>query len=340
MEKVNIIQIGIRHEHASGKFLSLKKRSDIFNILGYVDEEDFCKTPFCPQTFAPAVYEGFRKFTLDEALNCPGVDAVAVEVPNRDLVPTAMKCMEHNLPMHMDKPAGETLEPYKKLLDGCKAKNLPFQMGYMFRGNPAFQFCIRAIREKLIGDVFEIEADMDHCYGLESYQEYIGKFSGGIIFNLGCHLIDFVVASLGRPENVTPFLKSAPGYSEPVRNNCMTVLEYPHALVTLRACSKDACNTGGRAMKIAGTKGTIKFSPIERFDGKSVEIELTMHEESGLFPKGNHTLRFLPQRDRYEVQLAELAQVIRGEAKPSYSYEHDYLVHEVTLAASNYIKWR
>ena len=120
----------------------------------------------------------------------------------------------------------------------------------------------------------------------------------------------------------------------------MAVLEYPNALVTLRSCSKDACNTGGRAIKIAGTKGTIKFSPVERFDGKSVEINLTLAEDRGLFPKGSHTLCFPPQRDRYEVQLTELAQVIRGETTSTYSYEHDYLVHEVTLAASNYINWR
>ncbi|MBO4491581.1 MAG: Gfo/Idh/MocA family oxidoreductase [Lentisphaeria bacterium] len=337
MEKVNIIQIGIRHEHASGKFNSLKKRPDIFNILGYVDEQDFCKSPWLTEFFNENNYAEYRKLTLEEALNFPGLEAVTVEVPNNDLVPIALKCMEHGLPMHMDKPAGEDLELYKKLLDGCKAKNLPFQMGYMFRGNPAFRFCIRAVREKLIGDVFEIEADMNHCYGSDIYQEYLGKFSGGIMFNLGCHLIDFVVSAMGRPEKVTPFLKSAPGYPDSIRNNAMAVLEYPHALVTLRSCSRDACNTGGRSVRIAGTKGTIEFSPVERFDGKSVEIELTLPEDRGLFPKGTHTLRFPPQRDRYEVQLQELMQVIRGEARSSYSYEHDYLVHEVTLAASGYI---
>ena len=340
MEKINIIQIGIRHEHAAGKWATLKKRPDLFNLIGYVDERDFCKTPHLTQFFDENFYADHRKLTLDEALNYPGLEAVTVEVPNNDLVPVALQCMERGLAMHMDKPAGEDLTLYKNLLNGCKAKNLPFQMGYMFRGNPAFRFCIRAIREKLIGEVFEIEADMNHCYGNEIYQEYLGKFSGGIMYNLGCHLIDFIVAAMGRPDNVTSFLKSAPGYSDSIRNNCMAVLEYPHALVTLRSCSKDVCGNGGRTMRIAGTKGTVKFNPIERFDGKSVEIELTMSEDNGLFPKGVHTLRFPPQRDRYEVQLAELAQVIRGEAQSTYSYEHDYLVHEVTLAASKYITWR
>ena len=238
MEKIKVAQIGVCHEHASGKINSLRRLADVYEIVGVVDDHPTSKTPkFAGDCLKP--YEGLKWMTEEEALNYPGLQAVVVEVPNNELVPTAMRCMERGLAMHMDKPAGEDLALYKKLLDGCKAKNLPFQMGFMFRGNPAFQFCISAIREKLIGDVFEIEADMNHCYGGEKYQNYIGSFAGGIMYNLGCHLIDFVVAAMGRPENVTPFLRSAPGYPAEIRNNCMAVLEYPHAFVTLRSCSKE-----------------------------------------------------------------------------------------------------
>lgn len=339
MEKIKVAQIGVCHEHASGKITSLRRLADVYEIVGVVDDNPTSKTPkFAGDNLKP--YEGLNWMTEEEVLNYPGLQAVVVEVPNNELVPTAMRCMERGLAMHMDKPAGEDPALYKKLLDGCKAKNLPFQMGFMFRGNPAFQFCISAIREKLIGDVFEIEADMNHCYGGEKYQDYIGSFAGGIMYNLGCHLIDFVVAAMGRPENVMPFLRSAPGYPAEIRNNCMTVLEYPHAFVTLRTCSKEIACTGGRRMKIAGTKGSIAFSPLERFDGKPVEVELSLSQDSGDYPAGKHTLRFKPQADRYEEQLAELAKMIRGEMKNPYTYEHDYLVHEVTLAAAGYTEWR
>ncbi len=339
MKKLNIIQIGVLHEHASGKFASLKSRPDIFNLLGYVDEREFCTAPYHPNAFAPELYAGYRQFTLDEALNHPVVEAVTIEVPNRDLVPTALRCLEHDLPMHMDKPA-EDLAQFQKLLAGCEAKNLPFQMGFMFRGNPAFQFCIEAIKSKLIGEVFSIDADMNHCYGGSGYQAYLGKIPGGIMFNLGCHLIDFIAAALGRPEKVTPFLKSAPGYPDQVLNNALAVLEYPQATVALRASSCDVANVAGRAVKIAGTLGTIKFSPIERFDGKGVEIELTLAEARGKFAAGKNIVSFPPQRDRYEAQLVELMQIIRGEMQPTYSYRHDYLVQEITSAAAGLNHWR
>ena len=160
------------------------------------------------------------------------------------------------------------------------------------------------------------------------------------MYNLGCHLIDFAIAALGRPTQVTSFLKSAPGYPANIRNNCMAVLEYPHALVTLRTCSKDAGSANGRYMKIAGTNGTIKISPLERFDGKSLEISMVLREASGTFPAGEQTLQMPVQYDRYEEQLVEFAEVIRGCRPVSYPYEHDYLVHEVTLAAAEYNHWR
>ena len=64
-----------------------------------------------------------------------------------------------------------------------------------------------------------------------------------------------------------------------------------------------------------------------------------MKNSPGL-PAGDHTLRFPLQHDRYTEQLIELAAVIRGEQEASYSYDHDYLVHEVTMAAAGYVNWR
>lgn len=336
-KRIKIAQIGICHEHASGKMVSLRRLPDDFEIVGVVDDNKTSHTPkFAGNKLTP--YEGLKWMTEEEVLNTPDLQAVLVEVPNNDLVPVAMRCMERGLAIHMDKPAGEDLGQYKKLLDGCKKRDLPFQMGFMFRGNPAFQFCIAAIREKLIGEVFELEADMHHCYGGDPYQDYIGSFPGGIMYNLGGHLIDFTVAAMGAPERVTPFLKAAPGYPDTIRNNCMAVLEYLHATAVVKTCSK-ALGVPHRRVKVNGTNGSIEFSPVECFHGPSVEVDLILADGRGSFPAGNHTLRFPPQADRFEKQLAEFARIIRGEMKNPYTYEHDYLVHKVTLAASNYIKW-
>jgi predicted dehydrogenase len=248
--------------------------------------------------------------------------------------------MEHGLAMHMDKPGGDDLELFGKLLNACKAKNLPFQMGYMFRNNPALQFCRKAVDEGWLGEVFEIQAGMSHNYGGESYQEYLANFKGGIMFNLGCHLIDLVVSILGRPDNVTPFLKSAPGSPGNCMNNCLTVLDYPHTNVTLHACSREVDGLEHRRFKLCGAKGTVELIPLERFDGKPLTMRMTLLEENEEYAAGTHTVDLGVQHDRYQGQLLELARIINGEIENPYTYEHDYLVQEVVLAASGYTAWK
>ena len=160
------------------------------------------------------------------------------------------------------------------------------------------------------------------------------------MFNLGCHLIDVTVAILGRPDNVTPFLKSAPGSPENSMNNCLAVFEYPHTHVMLHACSREADGLRHRRFKLCGTKGTVELYPLERFDGKPLTMRLTLLEGNQEYSAGTHMVDFGVQHDRYRGQLLELAQLINGEiGSPSYTYEHDNLVQEVVLAASGRNEW-
>ena len=334
---IKIGQIGVCHEHAAGKIDTLKKWPDVFEIVGVVDDRNSTAAKFAGTDMKP--YKGLKWLTEEELFNTPGLQAVTVETPNADLVPTALRCMERNLAMHMDKPGGEDLQLFGKLLDGCRQRSLPFQMGYMFRNNPAIQFCLKAVRENWLGDLFEIQADMSHHYGGHAYQQYLSHFRGGIMFNLGCHHIDWIVALLGRPEKVTPFLRSTPGAAAGAKNNCLAVLEYPHTMVSLTACDLVADGSNQRGLKICGSKGSIELRPLERFDGKPLQLRLTLLEGNAKYAAGTHRVDFEIKDGRYDGQLLELAKIIRGEMKNPYTYEHDCLTQEVLLAAAGNVKW-
>lgn len=336
-QRIKIGQIGIGHEHAAGKLDALKQLPDVYEIVGIVDDRHTTAARFAGDDLKP--YEGLRWMTEEELFDTPGLQAVVVETPNSDLVPTALRCMERNLAMHMDKPGGEDLDLFAKLLDGCKERNLPFQMGYMFRNNPAVQLCQKAVREGWLGDIFQVHADMSHTYGGEAYQRYLSNFKGGIMFNLGCHHFDLIVSMLGRPEKITPFLKSTPGAVNGAKNNCLAVLEYPHAVASVRACGLVVGGINRRRFKICGSKGTIEWSPLERFDGKPLEMQLSLLEGNEEYSAGSHVVNLGIKRNRYTDQLSELARIIRGGMKNPYTYEHDYLTQEVTLAAAGYTEW-
>ena len=337
MRKLKIVQIGIRHEHALGKFKTIKKMADQFDLAGIVDEKDFSTSAhfLIGNTKSFEGYKGERFITLEEALNMKDLDAALIEVPNLDLVPVGMMFAERGIPIHLDKPCGEDLPLYKKLLDLVETRHIPFQMGYVFRYNQAVRFAVDAVRSGLLGNIFEVQAGMSHNYGKEEYQQYLAAFKGGIMFNLGCHLIDFIVEMLGRPERIVPFMKSAEA-GDPSFNNCLSVFEYPHALAYVNICSKDTL--ARRRLRIGGTRGSLEFCPMERDDGRGIDVSLKLKQDVGPYKKGEQTVGFPPENDRYAAQLFNFSQMIQGEATDPFTRAHDYLVHEMTLAASGYFK--
>lgn len=337
MDRIRIGQIGVGHEHAAAKMRTLRSLPEVFEVVGVVDDRATRSPRFAGDDLTS--YDGLTWMTEEQLLATPGLQAVLIETPNHDLVPTALRCVRRGLPMHMDKPGGEDMAAFRRLLDGCREAGVALQIGYMFRNNPAMRFALRAVRERWLGDIFEVQASMSHNYGGEPYQRYLGHFRGGIMFNLGCHLVDLVVALLGRPERVTPYLKSAPGDDHAIKNNCVAILEYPHATATLRACSREVDGLNRRRLKICGTRGTIELSPLERFDGQPLQMGLTLLEGNDEYAAGSHAVEFGVVRDRYEDQFREFARIVRGEIKNPYTYDHDDLVQEVTLAASGRLGW-
>lgn len=336
-ERIKVVQFGVTHEHAGGKIATLRKLADIYDIVGYVDDRATSPVRFIDEGLKP--YEGLRKLTAEEAFATPGLRLAMVEVSNPYLLDMAFECLRHNLAMHMDKPPTENLARYRALLAGCRERGLPFQMGYMFRGNPAIQFCVKAVRDGLLGEIDEVRADMTHNYGCLRYQEYLSHFRGGIMYNLGCHLIDFIVAMLGRPERVTPFLRDTAGAVASAKNNCAAVLEYPHTLVMLSAADRELTGANPRELVITGSKGTAVLAPLEEIGtGRPVRVKLELKKAEGSYKAGMQEIKFPLVADRYETQLRELARVIRGEIPQPDTWEHDAETLEVTLAASGVLK--
>ena len=328
---------GLKHEHSAGKLLTLSKMKDDFEIVAVADDRARTTPSYRAD---PLPLDGLKIVGETEALAMRDIDVVFVEVANNDLMEIARIYAERGVPMHCDKPCGETMGPYREVVEMCRAKNLPMQIGYMFRANPGVRFCHRAVREGWLGGVVHIEADMNHDYGDDSYQKYVGTFKGGILYNLGCHLVDLILpmmeGELVRATNVTG---TAKGDGPDCLNRCAALLEWSDATALIRSCSRVPDGLPHRRLRIDGTKGTIDLCPIERFDGEHLALDLTLSEAAGGFASGRHAVDLGVQTDRYMDQLRELAEIVRGERhNPTELYDHDLKVHEITLAACGYDK--
>ncbi len=328
-KKVRVVQWGMRHEHASGKFKSLKTLPDDFELVGIVDDRS-SKTATTVKNFK--LYDGVPLISEERLFSDKSIDAVFVEVANDDLVGIGMKCARHGLPMHFDKPCGQTYQPFADMVEICRSRRLPLQLGYMFRVNPAIRFIQKAVKDGWLGEIVSIEADMNHNYGDSEYPYYIGTFKGGLVYNLCCHLVDFILPMMpGLPTRAHPVLLTAPGDPEGPKTNCVVVLEWPHATATIRSCSQAAGQK--RWLRVSGTKGSIDLMPIERFDGKPTLLEMRLAQDVPGYKKGGHTVNCGIQKDRYAEQLKELADIVRGRIPNPDLYDHDLAVHKVTLMA-------
>ena len=125
VKKVRVVQWGMRHEHADGKFKSVKKLPNDYELVGIVDDLS-SKTLAEKRGFK--LYDGVPRLTPEQVWAMAAkseIQCVFVEVTNDDLPGIAWKCAKHGLAMHMDKPAGQKFAQYEALVKFCKVRGIP-----------------------------------------------------------------------------------------------------------------------------------------------------------------------------------------------------------------------
>lgn len=329
-KKIRVGQIGTANQHAY-KISTLRKLTDLFEVVGFVEDDPKLRE----KALKSSSFKGLDVMSTDELLAVPGLQAVAVETEERVCIPPALRCIRAGKHIHLDKPCGESLPKLKQLLDEAKERDLTVQVGYMYRNNPAVQFCIKAVKDGLIGNVFDLDTAMGRYDG-EGYRNLIKDYKGGIAYILACHLIDIVVSLMGEPERITPYLRQT--RSDGVLDNCLAVFEFSRdRLATIRTSITEAKGFQRRRLKVLGDKGSIIIQPIESKGNMSGGVvTLALEEDRGGFKKGIQTVDMPPLKNRYEDQWREFAAVLNGDMINPYTYGHDYAVHKCHLEACGY----
>jgi predicted dehydrogenase len=319
--RIRIGQIGTAHAHASGKMDTMRASAD-FEVVGIVEPDAARRA----KLETSPTYAGLPWLTEEQLLTAPGLRAVAVETEVKDLLATAARCIATEKHIHLDKPAGESLPAFQRLLDDATQRRLIVQMGYMFRSNPAFQLCFQLLRDGALGEVFSIDAQMSKLIDPAGRAALL-PYRGGSMFELGCHVIDAVVTILGRPEKVTPYNRSVAADGFP--DNQLAVLEYPRATATVRSALAEVEGTARRQFVVCGTRGTFDIRPLE-----APAARLALTAPHGAYRRGYQDVKFPTTGGRYDGDFRELAQAIRGEKPFPFTPAHDLAVQEAVLLAS------
>ena len=321
MNRIKIGQIGIGHNHGEAKMKAVRKFPELFEVVGYAEENE----KWIERRGAKVGYEGLPRLSVEEVI--ARSDAILVESDVWDLTKYAQMCIDAGKHIHMDKPAGGTLEEYERLLNDAKSKDLVVQMGYMYRYNPAVMKCFEHVKNGDLGEIYSINAEMS-TFHKPQYKQWLTNFGGGIMYILGSHLVDLVVYMMGEPKKITTFLKHTGADGIDFEDNNLAVLEYDKALARIFVSSVEVNGFGRRQLVVAGSRGTVNICPLERpmimtYSDTSI-AEYGCVDKKIVIPCEDNTAD-----GRYDDMMQDFYAYIKGTKENPFTYEHDLLVQKV-----------
>lgn len=323
VDKIKVGQIGVGHPHAGGKMQAFRKSAD-YEVVGVVEPDPQLRK-YAEST---GIYQGLPFLTEEQLLNIDGLQAVAVETEVPDLLSTAETCIQAGKHIHLDKPAGLSLPHFKRILDQAAQKHLLLQMGYMYRYNPGVVLLRDLLQKGWLGEPFEVHTVISKKMDSASRTK-LEPQPGGMMFELGCHVIDLVVQILGRPENVTAFSQHASQIDDQLQDNMLAVFQYPRALATVKSSCNEVDGFNRRHILVCGSAGTYHLQPFARPTAK-----LTLEKAKGKYRKGAQEISF-DGYTRYQDDVADMARIIRREKDMDFSYQHDLDVQETVLKSAS-----
>ncbi len=329
-EKIRVGMVGTAHPHAPGKVAVLKASPD-FELVGVCEADEARRTSRAQDK----AFAGVRWVGEEDLLSDRSVRLIVVEGQVRDNVPAARRAVAAGKHVHLEKPGGVSLEEFRALLDAAQQKGVMIQMGYMFRYNPAFQFLFRAAREGWLGEIFFVRGRIGTSIGPQA-RRGLAEYPGGMMFELGCHLLDAVLAvtgpvpgaariGAGAPRKVSHFLHVHG--QDRLPDNVLAVFEFERGMAIIESAAMEVEPFPHRCLAVYGTRGTVIIEPLE-----PPSLQLCLQTAMGGCQKGWQAVP-ITDRPRYVGDFEDLATRIRAGAPPAYPPQHDLAVQEALLRA-------
>lgn len=322
MKPVKIAQIGSSHDHAIAAFRSLIKQKDIFDFIGFAEVPSPAPNPAVSASITEE-YAQVPRFTIEELLQMDDLEAVVVECEEESATAAALPFAEKGIAVYMDKPGSQKIALFEKFISVVREKNLPFQMGYMYRFNPSVLHLMKLIEEGELGEIFSVEAHMD-CWHTPEKRQWLKKHKGGMMYFLGCHLIDIIYRIQGEPEEVIPLNISTGLDGVTAEDYGFCALRYKNGISFAKTCAAEVNGYLRRQLVVTGSKGSYEIRPWEA-PGEGGQISpstfapLTDKVRSWGY-NAAEKLDF-PPCDRYDSMMRSFAEIVRGKENP---YTPDY----------------
>lgn len=326
---MKLAMLGMWHSHANGIVRRVAENPDEFRLVAFYDPD--------PQVVAERRERWEPLLGSVSALDSPeqvlrqSLDGVVVDGKVHENVAMARLALEAGLPVMLEKPAGENLEDYQQIVDLAQRKHLHLQMIYLFRYMSAVQEMLGHGRRGELGRIYEFRARLPkHLGNYDHFVEELARYSGGMFFEMAGHVIDMMVALLGRPKNVSPFLGHHHSQPGTYVDNGVGVFEFDHAWGIIEVPALEVA-PHSRRIEVYGTEGACAIPHLGSGHLANANIQ-----PIDVYRAGDEDWQTL-ELEAATLQIADLrefAAVVAGKKKPDFDMEHDLVVQEALLRAS------
>ena len=184
-----------------------------------------------------------RVSTLDELLDI-GVDGVVIATPSALHAEQSVRALRRGTAVFCQKPLGRTAAETRAVVEAARAADRLLGVDLSYRFTEAMRRIREVVRSGELGRVHAVDLVFHNAYGPDKPWFYDPALSGGgCVMDLGVHLVDLALWTLGFPEveNVSSRLFAR---GEPLGGRPDRVEDYAVATLDLRtgAAVRLACS--------------------------------------------------------------------------------------------------
>ena len=324
---MRVAQIGTKHGHALGVLRVMQDNPDV-EVVG-CHEPDPQRQRWCMESEPWQGVDWIDNF--NDILEDDSITAVASEGANRESLAHTEAIVNAGKHCFYDKPAGDDYYRFLRIIESARAQNLQVTLGYMFRKYDGFERIANWTHSGLLGHIFQIRAHMSTWLpersegGQFTDRQGLAYHRGGVLYDLGGHMLDQIVWLLGRPQRVTSFLQNATSQTRDFSDNTLAVLEYPNAIATVDIAAMEP-RPMARRFEVYGTEASAIMEPFEPAD----KLRLCTTIPIDGYNAGINTIQ-LQDRPRYVDTFAAFVATIKDGAPPLRTLDHELRVQETLL---------
>lgn len=188
--KVTEVKSGPALQKAPGSSLEMVMRRDEEKLKSY------------------ARRHGVARYTTDylELLSSPDIDAVYIATPPDMHAFYAIEAARHGKAVYVEKPMARTVNECREIVRVCGEMSVPLHVAYYRRGQPKFLKAKELLDSGVIGQARSFtylyacsapDPDPERPWLLDRE-----KAGGGMLYDIGSHMIDIILFMLGEPLEV------------------------------------------------------------------------------------------------------------------------------------------